>query len=87
MEATSSASANWLAGVLRTFSGASVRQLSGTSRMSGSGGGVVWFMRISVDGWTDAREMALSGRRASARAGLGSASGGRRSGGLKWGMA
>ena len=60
-EAMSSASANWLAGVLRTFSGASARQLSGISRMSGSGGGAVWFMRVSMDEGTGTRKATLSG--------------------------
>ena len=75
MEAMSSASAYSLAGVLRTFSGASARQLSGISRMSGSGGGAMWFMRVSMDERIGGADAALSGRHASVRAGLGSASG------------
>ena len=75
MEAMSSASAYSLAGVLRTFSGASARQLSGISRMSGSGGGAMWFMRVSMDERIGGANAALSGRHASVRAGLGSASG------------
>ena len=74
MDATSSASANLLAGVLRTFSGASARQLSGISRMSGSGGGAMWFIRISMDERIGGASAALSGRHSPARAGLGSAS-------------
>ena len=75
MEAMSWASAASSGGVLRTFSGASARQLSGISRMSGSGGGAMWFMRISMDGRIGGADAALSGRHAPARAALGSASG------------
>ena len=75
MEAMSSASANSLAGVLRTFSGASARQLSGISRMSGSGWGAMWFMRISMDGRIGGADAAFSSRHAPAPAGLVSASG------------
>ena len=66
MEATSSASANSLAGVLRAFSGASARQISGISRMSGSGGDAIWFMRISMDERIGGAIAALSGRLAPA---------------------
>ena len=54
MEATSWASAASSGEVLRTFSGASASRQSGMSRIAGWGGGAMWFMRISVDGWTDA---------------------------------
>ena len=43
--------------------------------LSGSGGGAVWFIRVSMDERIDGANAAFSGRHAPARAGLGSASG------------
>ena len=71
----SCSSANSSGGVLRTFSGASASRQSGISRMSGSGAGAVWFIRVSMDERIDGANAAFSGRHAPARAGLGSASG------------
>ena len=75
MEAMSWASAASSGEVLRTFSGASASWQSGMSRIAGSGGGAMWFIRISMDGRIGGADAALSGRHAPARAALGSASG------------